>query len=69
MVELGTRLLDGLGLPQDVDEGARWLRKAAENGFKHAMGELGTRLQCGEGLPQDIDEGERWLRKAAENGT
>jgi len=45
MGNLGTRLIDGRGLPQDTDEGVRWLRKAAVKGdASAAAGALYERL-------------------------
>ncbi len=61
-------MLDGRGLPQDSEEGEKWLRKAAEGGNHFSAEELGERLLDGNGLPQDSQEGEKWLRKAAESG-
>jgi TPR repeat protein len=68
MGNLGDRLLDGKGFEVDIEEGRKWLRKAAETGDADAMGILGRRLLDGDGFEVDIEEGRKWLRKAAEAG-
>jgi TPR repeat protein len=61
---------DGMGIPEDNVEAAKWYRKAAENGFPQAQLILGIMYLEGEGVPEDNEEGLKWLRKAAkqENG-
>ncbi len=54
--------------PQDYKEGARWYRKAAEQGHVRAMFELGDMYNKGKGVPQDFKETAKWYRKSAEQG-
>jgi|GEM_PF-2007409 len=70
MFELGKSLVFGDRLLQDVDEGARWLRKAVESWDidPWALQLYATYLLDGDGLPQDVIEGEKWLRRAAATG-
>jgi hypothetical protein len=62
---LGRRYYKERGVPQDNVEGAKWSRKAAEQGHADAQLALGLR---GLGVPQDYPEAVKWLRKAAEQG-
>jgi len=62
---LGRRYYKGQGVPQDNVEGAKWSRKAAEQGHADAQLALGL---TGLGVPQDYAEAVKWLRKAAEQG-
>jgi hypothetical protein len=66
--ELGCRLLDGGGLPQDQKEGERLLRLAAGSGYSVALLELTSRLFTGEGSTANPGEAERLLRDAAAAG-
>lgn len=63
MEELGDRLIKGKGLFKRVSEGARWLRKAADEGYIPAIGNLGYRYLNGEGLPQNKARGKEYLVK------
>jgi len=64
MVNLGTRLITGNGLPPDPEQGERLLREAARGGSQIAMIKLGTYLLSGWGLDHNQEEGLRWLRCA-----
>ena len=58
----------GEGVPQDYEEGVKWLRKAAEQGDSEAQHELGFLYQVGRVVPKDYSEAVKWFRKAAEQG-
>jgi TPR repeat protein len=70
--ELATRYISGEGVPQDIAEAAKWLRRLVEvDGPKsvyapNASYILGLAYYHGDGVPQDKEEGIRWFRKAAE---
>lgn len=58
----------GHGVPQDVSEAVKWLRKSADQDFVKAQYNLGCMYDSGEGVPQDHAEAAKWFRKAAEKG-
>ncbi len=58
----------GLSYPERLAEAAKWYRKAAEQGHKHAQWELGHQYETGLGVPKDRSEAMKWYRKAAEQG-
>ena len=59
---------DGVGVPQDDEEAAKWYRKAAEQGFPPAQFSLGYMYYRGQGVLQDYVEAVKWFRKVAEQG-
>lgn len=61
----GTCLLEGEGVEQDVEAGARWLRHGAIADDADAAWRYGLCLMTGEGVEADPEEGVRWLRRAA----
>ena len=56
------------GVAQDHAEAARWVRKAAEQGFAWAQNALGMMYSSGEGVPRSDYEATRYYRMAAEQG-
>jgi TPR repeat protein len=58
---------EGLGVPQDYAQAAKWYRLAGEQRHLRAQLNLGYMYENGE-LPQDYAEAARWYRKAAEQG-
>ena len=56
-------------MPQDYSEAARWLRKAADQGYAIAQQGLGLIYSSGEGVPQDYVEAHKWLNLAASRST
>ena len=58
--------LEGLGVPQDFTEAAKWLHKAAAQGVANARTNLGLMYANGQGVTQDRAEAAKWWRKAAE---
>jgi TPR repeat protein len=53
---------------RDDVEGAKWFRKAAEQGLADAQCSLGLCYEEGDGVKKDVVEGVKWYRKAAEQG-
>ena len=66
--DLGNMYGEGLGVPQDDVEAAKWYRQAAEQGHASAQNNLGNMYRDGLGVPQDDVEAAKWYRLAAEQG-
>lgn len=66
---LGSRLLDGRGVPRDIREGEYHLRQAAQAEHPGAMVELGGRLIDGKSMTRNPAEGKEWLERAAALGS
>ncbi len=67
-VSLAAMYAEGLGVPQDETEAARWYRLAADQGHAAAQASLGAMYVVGLGVPQDETEAVRWFRLAADQG-
>ena len=68
---LEQRLRDGTQvnlLTQDINEAAKWMQKAAVQGFSSAMVALGGLYEKGEGVPLDNQKAMEWFKKAAAKG-
>jgi TPR repeat protein len=65
---LGIMYRKGLGVPQDSDEAAKWLRKSADLGSARARTSLGAMYADGEGVPQSRAEAIKWTKLAADQG-
>ena len=65
---LGRRLLIGDGAPFQPEEGARLIKKAAEQGVVDAIALQATIAAAGVGRPADFNEAFDWLEKAAAAG-
>jgi uncharacterized protein len=63
---LGQMYENGLGVPQDYTEAAKWYRLAADQGFAHAQYQLGFMYFSGQGVPQNDAEAARLYRLAAQ---
>ena len=61
---------NGKSVPQDDEEAAKWLQKAAEKGDAKAQDKLGVMYRFGWGVPKDEVEAYAWilLAKAKGNG-
>jgi TPR repeat protein len=57
-----------LGLRRNLATGAKWSKKAAEQGEHWAQTRLGILYRYGGGVPEDFAEAVKWFRKAAEQG-
>jgi TPR repeat protein len=66
--DLGAMYFAGKGRQQDLAEGVRWYRKAAEQGYVKAQSTLGRLYHSGSGVPEDDAQSVYWYRKAAEQG-
>ena len=60
---------NGEGVPQDYQEGLKWLRLAAEQGHSSAQFNLGMMYNNGEGVPQDYVYAHKWLNLAVSRTT
>ena len=58
----------GDGLAQNTDEAAKWLSRAAEQGFAAAQAELANCYIRGHGVRMDFAEAYKWLSLAAAQG-
>ena len=67
--DLGGKYEDGLGVPQDYAEAAKWFRLAAEQGLADAQNNLGLMYGNGLGVPRDYAEAVKWHGLAARQGT
>jgi hypothetical protein len=65
---LGMMYERGEGVRRDLEQAAKWYRKAAEQGDVIAQVNLGAFYEQGRGVDQDLDEAEKWYRKAAAQG-
>jgi TPR repeat protein len=59
---------DGRGVERDIDEAAKWYRKAAEKGVKEAQFRLGGLYERGEGVPKDLEYAFGWYSVASHLG-
>jgi TPR repeat protein len=65
----GLYLKRGRVVPQDNVEAAKWLRRAADQGYLPAQAKLGELLmEGGHGLSADLVDAYYWLSKAASAG-
>lgn len=44
--DLGCMYLHGNGVPQNLVEAVKWLRRSAEQGYSHAQSKLGVVYEC-----------------------
>ena len=63
-VALWSMYANGLGVPQDYAESARWYRLAADQGLAQAQQGLGLLYALGDGVPQDPVVAHMWLNLA-----
>ena len=61
-------LLNGEGTTANVDEGKKWLKKAADANMSHAQYVYGRMYDDGEFVGRDPAEAHRWFLKAARQG-
>ncbi len=65
---VASRLGEGRGVPQDVEEAARWYQRSAQQGFALSQYRLGTYFERGLGVPRDVGRAQAWYQRAAEQG-
>jgi hypothetical protein len=58
----------GTGIPESLEEAAKWYRLAAEQGYADAQNNLGVLLENGEGVSSNFEEAMEWYLAAAESG-
>ncbi|MGS0892978.1 tetratricopeptide repeat protein [Burkholderia stagnalis] len=61
-------LLTGEGVTANVDEGLRWLKRAADANMSHAQYVYGRMFDDGEFVARDPAEAHRWFLRAAKQG-
>jgi uncharacterized protein len=61
-------LVNGEGGPADVEEGKKWLRKAADANMTQAQYVYGKMFDDGEFVTRDPTEAHRWFLRAASQG-
>jgi localization factor PodJL len=66
--EIGVRYAEGKGVPQNLDEAAKWMDRAAQAGIIPATFRLGTFYEKGLGVKKDTDQARRYYTQAAERG-
>jgi hypothetical protein len=59
---------EGLEVPRDAKEAAKWYLKAAENGNPKAQYKMGALYTLGKGVPKDRVEATKWFGRAAQQG-
>ncbi len=69
MTRLGVASVLGVGLPQDFNEGMKYLNKAVELGDTDAMRFLGLIYSDGKYVEKDEEKSLEWYRKAANMGS
>lgn len=58
----------GNGVPQDLEQAARWYEAAADQGHVDAMNSLGSLYQAGAGVSRDDEKAVALYRKASDQG-
>jgi localization factor PodJL len=66
--EMGARYAEGRGVPQDLQEAARWFERAANAGFAPAQFRLAGLNEKGEGVKKDTQAARRLYLSAADKG-
>lgn len=66
--EVGARLAEGKGTPQNYKEAAKWYSRSANRGFAQSQYRLGTFYERGLGLKTDSKLAAAWYRRAADQG-
>jgi len=61
-------LLTGVGVTANVDEGLRWLKRAADANMSHAQYVYGRMFDDGEFVARNPVEAHRWFLRAAKQG-
>jgi TPR repeat protein len=54
----------GQGVKEDQRTAVRWLRRAAQGGYRRAAIDLGNRYASGLGVKRDVQEAAKWLEMA-----
>jgi len=54
----------GQGVKEDQRTAVRWLRRAAQGGYRRAAVDLGNRYASGLGVKRDVQEAAKWFEMA-----
>lgn len=65
---LGLMLLEGHGVTRNVEEGLRWLGRAADGGHTVAQLKLAELYEAGEAIGQDYRAAALWMQESAYGG-
>jgi TPR repeat protein len=65
---IGMMYYEGAGVPKNLEEAARWIKKSAESGSVEAQYMLSKMYGNGEGVSESKADESKWLLKAAESG-
>ena len=65
---MGARYAEGRGVPQNLQEAARWFERAANAGFAPAQFRLASLNEKGDGLKKDLQAARRLYLAAADKG-
>ena len=57
--------LNGLGVEEDHETSAEWLKKSAEKDYPEAQNMLAVMYYGGVGVPQDYEKAAKWAKRAA----
>ena len=64
---LGRKLQSGVDTEKNAEEGAQWIKKAADQGLGEAEYEYSIDMLLGIGVSKDLDGSRLWQQKAAEH--
>ena len=59
---------NGLGVPQDLEKGFVWLKRAGDGRYVGAYAQLGAAYLDGTGVPRDVTNGLFWLQRSVQAG-
>lgn len=62
--DVGVMYLNGEGVGQQLDEGVKWIRLAANQGFSLAQHRLGVMYRAGIGVKQNEFKSRGWFLKS-----
>ena len=66
--DLGARYIIGYGVEQNYEEGIKWYKRAAKQGYDRSQYLLGGCYREGIGVEQNYEEAFKWYKLAAEQG-
>jgi localization factor PodJL len=66
--EVAMRFVEGRGVPANLEEGARWLERAASKGLTPAQFRYASMLEQGQGVKKDLTAAQRLYIAAASKG-
>jgi len=66
MFNIGVLYSQGLGVPEDLEQGVNWYRQSAIKGYAPAQFNLGVAFREGKGIRKSPEKASQWFRAAAE---